>query len=104
MSIEQARRELAKALFMVMAESTAYPSSKRADEAVAAIEALIDAKLAERINVRHQDDCECVVCEAEQYALTGHYRGCGVYEGTQRGPCFCAQRHAQSVEREPGVL
>lgn len=34
---------------------------------------------------------ECADGEQHYLKLTGHLPGCGVYEGTQRGPCSCSQ-------------
>lgn len=35
---------------------------------------------------------ECDTEDAELFASTGHWSGCGVGEGTQRGPCDCRER------------
>jgi hypothetical protein len=37
-------------------------------------------------------DDECDQCFFEE---TGHYPTCGVYEGTQAGPCYCKAYSAQ---------
>lgn len=33
---------------------------------------------------------ECADGEQRYFETHGHYPGCGVYEGTQRGPCSCS--------------
>lgn len=44
-------------------------------------------------------DDSCEPCEheeaAEYFAEHGHYPTCGVYEGSQRGPCNCKAYSSQ---------